>query len=256
MWQKNKITGNYWVHCLNLQVTYERTRKRRSSEGVISLKVVLATTNQGKLQEFRRILMPVGFEIITLRALNFKEEIEETGQSFEENAFIKALTIYKKFELPTIADDSGLEIDALNGFPGIYSARFDGIGTTFTQKCKKILELMRDLGPERRQARFVSAICFVIDGTGINSFKENPCSCKVITAKGECVGQIATSVVGDRGFGYDPIFMFEGRTFAQLEPQQKDKISHRGRALKLFQEKLEKSGFEQLKERNNWDDAR
>ena len=186
--------------------------------------VCAATNNAGKLKELRRILTRCGHEVKSLRELGVTLDPEETGTTFAENAKIKAEAFCKATGLPTVADDSGLCVDALNGAPGVYSARYGGPELDDTGRYRLLLENLRGQTP--RTAKFVSVItCCFPNGD-------------VITARGECPGTIAFAPMGEGGFGYDPVFFIPGlkKTFAQLSAQEKNAISHRGRALALFQQ--------------------
>ncbi len=186
------------------------------------MKFVMATHNQKKLQELERILMPLH---ISVSAPDLPE-VEETGTTFAENAFLKADSACRETGLPAVADDSGLMVDALGGAPGVYSARYAGEDATDLDRIHKLLDAIKGVPQEKRTAKFVSAICCVFpDGTRI-------------TAQGECAGTIAFAPEGEGGFGYDPVFLVNGKSFAQLTAEEKDEISHRGRALRAFAEKL------------------
>lgn len=186
------------------------------------MKFVMATHNQKKLQELERILMPLH---ISVSAPDLPE-VEETGTTFAENAFLKADSACRETGLPAVADDSGLMVDALGGAPGVYSARYAGEDATDLDRIHKLLDAIKEAPQEKRTAKFVSAICCVFpDGTRI-------------TAQGECAGTIAFAPEGEGGFGYDPVFLVNGKSFAQLTAEEKDEISHRGRALRAFAEKL------------------
>ncbi len=180
------------------------------------MKIILASNNVNKLREFREILVPMGHEVISQREAGADISPEENGSTFEENAEIKARAIYELLKLPVIADDSGLETDALNGAPGILSARYAPDG----QRCRKLLEEMEGVPDEQRTARFVCAVCFIdADGTAH-------------IAKGVCEGSIGYEERGEWGFDYDHVFMYGGRTFAELLPEEKNSVSHRSKALK------------------------
>lgn len=186
-------------------------------------KVVLASNNAGKLREFREILEGL-FEIVSLRDLGLEADPEETGSSFAENAQIKAEYSCRLSGLPALADDSGLEVDALGGAPGIYSARY-APGTD----ADRVAKLLRDMeNMEDRTARFVSAVALVYpDG-------------RQVTARGTCEGVITRQPQGEGGFGYDPIFLPDGydQTFGLLSAETKNSISHRGRAVRALRDKL------------------
>jgi len=189
------------------------------------LKLILATKNQGKIEEMRTILKESdirgGLEIHTLFCYPDIPDITEDGTTFEENAKKKALTVSKFTGLIAIADDSGLEVDALAGAPGVYSARFAGEGATDSENIKKLLGLLSDVPSEKRTARFVCVIAIALAGGEIQ------------TVLGECSGIIGTRERGTSGFGYDPVFVVPeyGETFAELGGDIKNKISHRAIAL-------------------------
>lgn len=187
------------------------------------MKFVIATHNQHKLQELQRILAPLGIEAITADL----SEVEETGTTFAENAFLKAQSACRETGLPAVADDSGLEVEALDGRPGVYSARYAGENTTDAQRMEKLLGELEGVPAEKRGARFVSAVCCVFpDGERIQ-------------AEGECPGAIAFAPAGEDGFGYDPVFLCGEKTFAQMTAAEKDAVSHRGKALEKFSQALE-----------------
>lgn len=188
------------------------------------MKIILASNNKSKLHEFSEILTPMGYEVITQAEAGADIEAEETGSTFEENAYIKAKAAYDLLKLPVIADDSGLEVDALNGEPGIYSARYSENG----MHCEKVLEKMKGVPDEKRTARFVCVLC-CIDENG-----------DYFTVRGTCEGWIGYEKKGTNGFGYDPIFMFGERSFAEISAEEKNGVSHRANALKLFKEKIQK----------------
>lgn len=192
------------------------------------MKFIIATHNQKKLAELRRILSPLGIEALTADEAGISfDDVEETGATFEENAQIKATALFDGSGYGTIADDSGLCVDALDGAPGIYSARYSGEHGNDAENIVLLLKNMANVPDEKRTARFVCAICCVMpDGTQF-------------TVRGECEGKIGYECLGDGGFGYDPIFMLpEGRSMAQLSKEEKDAISHRGNALKKLVERL------------------
>lgn len=190
------------------------------------MKFVLASKNPNKLKELNTILSQLGVEVCSEAEVGIDLEVVETGTTFEENSRLKAEAVMKASGLPTIADDSGLCVDALNGAPGVYSARYGGEGLTDAQRYQLLLENLK--GPHPRTAKFVSVItCCFPNGD-------------VLTARGECPGTIAFAPMGTGGFGYDPVFWVPElkKTFAQLSPEEKNAISHRGKALKAFQQKL------------------
>ena len=182
------------------------------------MKFVIATHNKHKLQELQRILTPLGIEAVTADL----SEVEETGTTFAENACLKAKAACKETGLPAVADDSGFEVDALDGRPGVYSARYAGEGATDAQRIEKLLGELSEVPAEKRGARFVSAICCVFPNGDI------------LRAEGECPGSIAFVPAGEDGFGYDPIFLCGEKTFAQMTAAEKDAVSHRGKALEKF----------------------
>ena len=191
------------------------------------MKFVLATHNPNKIREMGAILGQFGVEVVSPKELGITVDVEETGSTFAENAMLKAKAICELAKLPAIADDSGLCVDALNGGPGVYSARYGGPGLDDVGRYRLLLENMRGQMP--RTAKFVSVItCCFPNGD-------------VLSARGECPGTIAFAPMGEGGFGYDPVFFIPSlkKTFAQLSPEEKNAISHRGKALEAFQVKLE-----------------
>ena len=194
------------------------------------MKIFIATKNQKKLKELERILLPIGFEVLSIN--DFPDEfpdVDETGSTFRENATLKAEAIYKLIGKPTISDDSGFNVDFLNGEPGIYSARYLGVNTPSIKKCEKIIDLLKNVEEEKRTAKFVCVICFIDKNGETHLFR------------GECKGKISQSIRGENGFGYDPIFEVDGETFAEMEEEKKNEISHRHMALKQFEEFIEKN---------------
>ena len=192
-------------------------------------KIIFATGNEGKMREVRMILGDLGAEILSLKEAGIQAEAEENGTTFEENAVIKAKEIMEKTGALVLADDSGLEVDALNGEPGIYSARYMGHETSYHIKNKNLIERLEGKTGEERSARFVCAIaaCFP-DG-------------RVLTTRGTMEGQIGYEEKGENGFGYDPIFYLpEYQCYSgELPLEEKNKLSHRGKALRLMKEQLE-----------------
>ena len=190
------------------------------------MKLVLASKNEKKLKEMQDILSHMGVEVCLESAVGVDVNVEETGTTFEENSLLKAKAVMEASGLPAIADDSGLCVDALGGAPGVYSARYGGPGLDDTGRYKLLLENMKG---QPRAAKFVSVItCCFPNGD-------------VLTARGECPGTIAFAPMGEGGFGYDPVFFVPGlkKTFAQLAAEEKNAISHRGKALEAFRVKLE-----------------
>jgi len=196
-------------------------------------KIIVATCNQDKIKEIREILAGDGIEYVSLEDEGLKDiDIKEDGSTFEENAVIKAKTVSEATGLMVLADDSGLEVDYLGGAPGIYSARYMGEDTSYTIKNNHIIEELKDAEGDERSARFVCAMaCVFPDG-------------RVITTEGKVEGRIAYEEKGENGFGYDPIFYLpeKGCTTAQLKPEEKNAISHRGRALRAMHKKLVEEG--------------
>ena len=186
------------------------------------MKVVLATKNEGKLREFKQSFQELGWELVSLDQVAEISDIIEDGTTFCENAIIKAKTVMQATGLPTIADDSGIVVDALNGKPGVYSARYAGAGATDEDNNKKLLEELADVPKELRTARFVCCLAYY-----------NPNEKTPLTFEGECQGIIIDSPRGTNGFGYDPLFFVESenKTMAEIPVEQKNKISHRAKAL-------------------------
>lgn len=194
------------------------------------MKFLIATNNANKLAEIKHILAPLGVDGVSLSEAGVSSNPEETGATFEDNARIKAVGGMRATGMPTVADDSGLVVDALHGAPGIYSSRYAGEGASDSDRIKKLLYEMRDVPAGARTARFVCAVCCVFpDGN-------------IINAQGECKGAIAFEPIGTGGFGYDPIFIENttGKSFASLVGEEKDRLSHRGKALSAFVTKLKK----------------
>ena len=191
------------------------------------MKLVLASKNLKKLKEMNEILSGMGVEVCLQADVGIDVDVEETGTTFEENSLLKAKAVMEASGLPAIADDSGLCVDALNGAPGVYSARYGGEGLDDAGRYRLLLSSM-PMG-QARTAKFVSVItCCFPNGD-------------VLTARGECPGTIAFAPMGEGGFGYDPVFFLPKlkKTFVQLSAEEKNAISHRGRALEAFQAKLE-----------------
>lgn len=193
------------------------------------MKFIIASNNQKKLKELERILNPLGINAVTAKQEGITlDDVEETGTTFAENAFLKANAAFVKTGLPSVADDSGLSVDALDGRPGVYTARYGGENATDKDRYLKLLDELKNVPKEKRTAHFTSAICCILpDGTKIE-------------AEGRCEGWIAFEPCGDGGFGYDPVFMYGDKSYAQLSAEEKDKISHRGQALRQLKAELEK----------------
>lgn len=184
--------------------------------------IILASNNKNKLRELKDKLKKFDINIISQKEAGFDIEVEETGKTFSENAKLKAEKIYELAKQPVIADDSGLEIDYLNGKPGVYSHRFAGPDATDKDRNNKILKLMENVEDEKRTARFKCAICYIDINGEVRIFEG-------------CVeGKITRKEIGNNNFGYDPIFMYGEKTFAQMTQDEKSEISHRGLAMKKF----------------------
>lgn len=192
------------------------------------MKLILASNNKNKLKELKEKLSKFNIEVISQKEAGFDIEVDETGTTFEENAILKAEAIYNEIRKPVLADDSGLEIDALGGQPGIYSHRFAGENATDEDRINKVLTLMKDVEEEKRTARFKCVGCY-IDENGEKHIFE-----------GCAEGKISNEPYGQNGFGYDPIFICElGKSFAEISREEKNKISHRGRMTDKFVKYLE-----------------
>ncbi len=193
------------------------------------MKVFIATKNAKKLIELERILTPLGFEVLSEKDLDKPlGEVEETGTTFAENALLKAKAGLELTGLISVADDSGICVDYLKGAPGIYSARYSGGHGNDEENNKKILRELEGVPMEQRGAHYSAAIaCVFPDG-------------RSFTVQGDCFGHIAFEESGTQGFGYDPLFISEKGCFGHLSAEEKDEISHRGKALRLFKEELTK----------------
>lgn len=190
---------------------------------------LIATHNMKKRAELERILKPLGINVLTADEAGVDlTDVEETGTTFEENAELKAVSGCKESGMPCIADDSGLMVDALDGAPGVYSARFAGDHGNDRKNNEKLLECLEGVEPKDRTAKYVACVCCVFpDG-------------RKFTVRGECHGVIGFEEKGSNGFGYDPLFYIGERAFAEFSPEEKDEISHRGNALRLFAEEVKK----------------
>lgn len=190
---------------------------------------ILATNNMKKLAEMQRILSPLGINVVTAKMLGKQlEDVEEDGITFEDNAKLKARAACKEMNMPAIADDSGLCVDYLDGAPGIFSARFAGEHGNDEKNNDLLLEKLDGVPLEKRTAHYVCAICCTFpDG-------------REIVVRGECNGVIGFERDGHEGFGYDPLFLVDGKAFGRYTAEEKDKISHRGNALRLLTKELEK----------------
>ena len=198
------------------------------------MKVVLASKNKHKLVEISQITEKFGFELVLQSELGVDIDVEETGTTFEENSFLKAEAVMKATGLPALADDSGIAVDALNGEPGIYSARY-GFDDSLDDwgRLQLLLKNTEHVPDGERQAKFVAVITMITpDG-------------KTIQARGEIHGELLRDPVGENGFGYDPIFYYPpyGKSTAEMSPEEKNQVSHRANALKVFYEKLKEAGY-------------
>ena len=190
---------------------------------------ILATNNMKKLGEMQRILSPLGINVVTAKMLGITiPDVEENGTTFEENARIKALSACETTGMPAIADDSGICVDYLDGAPGIFSARFSGGHGNDEANNDLLLEKLNGVPMEQRTAYYVCAICCIFPNG------------KKIIVRGECHGHIGFERDGNGGFGYDPLFIINGRSFGRYTAEEKDEISHRGKALRLLTKELEK----------------
>lgn len=191
--------------------------------------IVIASNNKNKIREFKKIFENTNFNVLSIAEVGIDLDVEETGKTFEENALIKAKTFSEALNMPAIADDSGLCVDALDGAPGVYSARFAGDGHDDLKNNEKLMRLMKD--KENRKARYVCAICF---------YNQNG---KYIVVSDVCEGLITDEPKGNNGFGYDPYFYVSefNKTMAELTLDEKNTISHRSKALEKFKREYEKT---------------
>ncbi|HMQ67644.1 MAG TPA: RdgB/HAM1 family non-canonical purine NTP pyrophosphatase [Ignavibacteria bacterium] len=195
-------------------------------------KILMATNNKNKLKEIRSVLSSLKtISVYSLNDFGITAEIAEDGKTLEDNALLKAEYVFRLLDIPAISDDTGLFVDALNGEPGIYSARYAGENASYSDNCKKLLSNLKSVRSEDRKARFESVICLY---TGIDEYK---------FFKGICKGKIIENEKGTNGFGYDPVFVPDGMsgTFAELSAEEKNLISHRALALRSFREFIEKN---------------
>ena len=191
-------------------------------------RIIFATKNAGKVRELSQLLEKYAIEVLSLLDINYEGEIEENGLTFEENALIKARAIAMEYKATVIADDSGLCIDALNGEPGVYSARYAGEACSDDANMDKVLEELRDVPEDERTARFVCALA-IVDKNGNET-----------VMRGTCAGKISRVKRGSEGFGYDPIFYLPqlNKTMAELSKDEKNALSHRGNAFKKLELEL------------------
>ena len=198
------------------------------------MKVVLASKNKHKLEEISKITEKFGIELVLQSELGIDIDVEETGTTFEENSYIKAEAVMKASGLPALADDSGIAVDALNGEPGVYSARY-GFDDTLDDwgRLELLLKNTEHVPDGQRQAQFVCVITMVTPDN------------QVIQAWGEIHGELTREPRGENGFGYDPIFYYPpfGKTTAELSPEEKNQVSHRGNALRMFYDKMKEAGY-------------
>ena len=195
------------------------------------MKLVIATHNLHKVKEFERILLPFGIETVSQADLGITIEAEETADSFEGNSFLKAKAVFDACRLPVIADDSGLEVYALGNKPGVYSARYGGPGLDDVGRTELLLQNMKDIPDEKRGAQFVCCITLILQEDRIFSFQ------------GICEGKIGYAPKGKNGFGYDPVFLIGKKSFSELSPEEKDAVSHRGKALRALEQKIRELGI-------------
>ncbi len=195
-------------------------------------KLVLATGNQDKVKEIVEILKNLDIELLTLKDFSGVPEVVEDGKTLEENALKKARIISEFTKLPAVSDDTGLEVDALNGAPGVYSSRYSGENATYADNVKKLLGDLENVPPEKRQARFRCAVAY---------YSEN--STQIV--EGVCEGEITDQPQGNQGFGYDPVFFVPENdcTFAEMDLNLKNKISHRAKAFLKLRNLLENEEF-------------
>jgi XTP/dITP diphosphohydrolase len=193
------------------------------------MKLIVASNNQHKIEEIKKILEKLDMDVLSLKDAGIDIEVVEDGETFEENAYKKAKEV---FDIVTdayvLADDTGLMVDAINGAPGVYSARFSGEGATYEKNNKKLLDLLKNTEDKDRGAKFVCVMVLIMSKD------------KVIKVRGEAAGRILREAKGENGFGYDPLFYVEeyGKTFAEMTNEEKNSISHRGRALEKLREAL------------------
>ena len=189
------------------------------------MQLIIASNNKGKIREYKQLLQPFGYDVVSQSEAGINIEVEETGTTFAENSALKARAIYALKHCAVLADDSGLVVDALGGEPGVYSARYGGCEND-ADRVSLVLEKMKNVSEENRTAHFVCTIHFIdTDGSEI-------------PVEGRVYGKIGYEPIGENGFGYDPVFMYEGKSFAQLGAEEKNGVAHRANALKALIEKL------------------
>jgi len=193
------------------------------------MKLIVASNNQHKISEIKKILQKLHMDVLSLKDAGIDIEVVEDGETFEENAYKKAKEVFDLVkDAYVLADDTGLMVDAINGAPGVYSARFSGIDATYEQNNAKLLDLLKDTQDKDRGAKFVCVMVLIMG------------SDRIVKVRGEVKGRILKDTRGENGFGYDPLFYVEefGKTFAQMSEEEKNSISHRGRALEKLREAL------------------
>ena len=194
-------------------------------------KLVLASANQHKLQEIQSILKDFEFELVTMKAAGYgDDDIDESGTTFEANSLIKAMAVHSRLKVAALADDSGLEVDYIDGAPGVYSARYAGEPKSDSKNNEKLLNALKDASDEERTARFVTVLTLVFENGD------------TLVARGTVEGKIGFTAKGENGFGYDPLFIVPelGKTFAELTETEKNALSHRGNALKVMREEIKR----------------
>lgn len=192
------------------------------------MKLIIASNNQGKIKEYKEILEPLGFDVVSQREAGVMLEPDESGTTFAENSAIKAKAIYEMVNCAVLADDSGLCVDALDGEPGVYSARYGGLATS-EERSRLLLSKLEGVPYEKRTAHFICNIHMILENGS------------EIKAEGKCSGYIGYEFRGSNGFGYDPIFMYGDKSFAEISSKEKNKLSHRAAALNNLIQKLKES---------------
>ena len=191
-------------------------------------RMIFATGNENKMVEIREILGELPLEILSMKQAGITADIVEDGKTFEENALIKAREVCKIAQEMVMADDSGLEVDILDNAPGVYTARYAGENATDADRYNKLLGEMKAVKDADRTARFV-CVLYYIDSDGVGH-----------SMRGECFGKIGYEPKGENGFGYDPVFMVGNKSFSELLPEEKDAVSHRGKALQMLADLIQK----------------